>query len=88
MTIPDEIVAALESLPGTYIPTPGGTMGSKLIRLEYAIDLIRSREWGEPKGCQLPHRKNASARLITGKWGDATGVNFCFGCGASLKESE
>ena len=35
--------------------------------------------------CRLPHRKNAAGRLITGRWENAEGVNFCFGCGQSLK---
>lgn len=35
--------------------------------------------------CRLPHRQRAAARLITGTWGDWSGVNFCFGCGQSLE---
>lgn len=42
----------------------------------------------DPPECHLPHRKNAMGRLITGRWENADGVNFCYRCGQLLEGSK
>jgi len=83
MTIPDEIVAALDGALAEHVARK---YYNEIWRPGYqaAIDLIRSREWGEPKEC-----KHVFVREIQ-RMGERVNVlnKFCPDCGASLKESE
>jgi len=75
-------IEALEAEPETC---GADAYNAMIDALRSASRLAKFGAAPQVRECPLPHRKNASARLIAGKWGDSTGVNFCFGCGAALE---